>query len=351
MPHWKGTAIHNQTSSRARSATRPERTAWTRCRSRDRPARRAPLLAAHRAVSAKASKLPDRGASLGRAPGARAPTATCPPSCTTRRSTRRCWSCAAGAGSGDRRDALRRARRGARRVAAPRPRRLVPEPGAVALSRSPRPPSPSAASRPLPASRSRVSSRTASAASSAPCCSSRSAPAATRASCAPRSSSARASTRATARPAWPSCAWRSAGQMAGRVCDDHLTAVTLAATGDRSAGDDLATGRDRCRSCARESGLMRRVLHERLAMAPWPLAIKPAGILSPPSLVASTAVVTGSKTAGTGTLLTTVPARRVRPRCSPRSSPPASSPPGRSPRPASATRTPSARSPHRRPPR
>lgn len=94
------------------------------------------------------------------------------------------------------------------------------------------------------------------------------------------------------------------GQMAGRVCDDHLTAVTLAATGDRSAGDDLATGRERCRSCARESGLMRRVLHERLAMAPWPLAIKPAGILAA-KLGGLTAVMTGSKTAGTGTLLTT----------------------------------------------
>ena len=93
------------------------------------------------------------------------------------------------------------------------------------------------------------------------------------------------------------------GQLSGRVCEDHLTAVTLAATGDRSAGDDLAAGRERCRSCAREAGLMRRVLHERLAMAPWPLAIKPAGILAA-KLGGLTAVLSGSKTIGSGTLVT-----------------------------------------------
>lgn len=94
-----------------------------------------------------------------------------------------------------------------------------------------------------------------------------------------------------------------AGQLAGRVCEQHLDAVTLAATGDRSAGDDLAAGRDRCRSCAREAGLMRRVLHERLAMAPWPLAIKPAGLLAA-KLAGMGAVLTGTKTIGSGSIVT-----------------------------------------------
>ena len=71
-----------------------------------------------------------------------------------------------------------------------------------------------------------------------------------------------------------------AGGLNGRVCDQHLEAVTLAATGDRDAADRLATGPERCRSCAREAHGLRRVLQQRLALAPWPLAIKPAGILA-----------------------------------------------------------------------
>jgi uncharacterized protein YjbJ (UPF0337 family) len=65
----------------------------------------------------------------------------------------------------------------------------------------------------------------------------------------------------------------------GRVCQEHLDAVTLAATGDRIAAAKLSAGPSRCRVCAREASALRRVLHERLAIAPWPLAIKPAGII------------------------------------------------------------------------
>lgn len=71
-----------------------------------------------------------------------------------------------------------------------------------------------------------------------------------------------------------------AGGIAGRVCDQHLEAVTLAATGDRDAADRLASGPERCRACAREASGLRRVLQQRLALAPWPLAIKPAGALA-----------------------------------------------------------------------
>ena len=70
------------------------------------------------------------------------------------------------------------------------------------------------------------------------------------------------------------------GQLPGRVCEHHRERVTLAATGDRDAAAHLAAGQDRCRSCAREAEKLRRVLHQRLAVAPWPLAVKPAGILA-----------------------------------------------------------------------
>jgi hypothetical protein len=70
------------------------------------------------------------------------------------------------------------------------------------------------------------------------------------------------------------------GQVAGRVCDHHLDAVVHAATGDPGAGELLAAGPDRCRSCSREAQGLRRLLHQRLALAPWPLAIKPAGLLA-----------------------------------------------------------------------
>jgi hypothetical protein len=69
------------------------------------------------------------------------------------------------------------------------------------------------------------------------------------------------------------------GAISGRVCDQHLQAVTLAATGDREAADGLTSGPERCRSCAREAAGLRRVMQQRLAFAPWPLAIKPAGVL------------------------------------------------------------------------
>jgi len=70
-----------------------------------------------------------------------------------------------------------------------------------------------------------------------------------------------------------------ADQLGGKVCEQHTDAVVLAATGDTWAADSLATGPGRCRSCAREATALRRLLNERLAFAPWPLAIKPAGLL------------------------------------------------------------------------
>lgn len=70
------------------------------------------------------------------------------------------------------------------------------------------------------------------------------------------------------------------GQVAGRVCADHAVDVVLAATGDAAAADRLAGGTERCRACAREAQGLRRLLHQRLAVAPWPLAIKPAGLLA-----------------------------------------------------------------------
>ncbi len=68
-------------------------------------------------------------------------------------------------------------------------------------------------------------------------------------------------------------------QVAGRVCDQHISSVVSAATGDRAAADGLGNGTGRCRSCAREAEGMRSVLLERLAVAPWPLAITPGGLL------------------------------------------------------------------------
>jgi hypothetical protein len=70
------------------------------------------------------------------------------------------------------------------------------------------------------------------------------------------------------------------GQVAGHVCDQHVAAVVLAATGDPAAADALAGGASRCRACSREAQALRRVLHERLALAPWPFVIKPAGVLA-----------------------------------------------------------------------
>ena len=70
------------------------------------------------------------------------------------------------------------------------------------------------------------------------------------------------------------------GLTGGRVCENHREAVMLAATGDAAALRSLSSGPDRCRTCAREAAGMRRVLQERLALAPWPLAIKPAGLVA-----------------------------------------------------------------------
>ena len=90
------------------------------------------------------------------------------------------------------------------------------------------------------------------------------------------------------------------GIVRGRVCDDHLQSVTLAATGDREAAASLSAGADRCRSCAREATSVRRVLGGRLALAPWPLVIKPAGMLTA-KLGALGAMATGKAT-GAGAL-------------------------------------------------
>jgi hypothetical protein len=87
------------------------------------------------------------------------------------------------------------------------------------------------------------------------------------------------------------------GGLRGRVCDQHLDAVTLAATGDRAAADRLSSGPERCRSCAREASGLRRVVQQRLALAPWPLAIKPAGIVAA-KLGAIGAVLGGKGAAG-----------------------------------------------------
>lgn len=90
-----------------------------------------------------------------------------------------------------------------------------------------------------------------------------------------------------------------AGGLRGRVCDQHLESVTLAATGDRGAADRLASGPERCRACAREAAGLRRVLQQRLALAPWPLMIKPAGAIAA-KLGALGAVLGGKSAAGSG---------------------------------------------------
>lgn len=92
-----------------------------------------------------------------------------------------------------------------------------------------------------------------------------------------------------------------AGLLRGRVCDDHLDAVTLAATGDRIAAAHLSAGPGRCRACAREASTVRGVLHERLALAPWPLAIKPAG-LAAAKLGAIGAIFGGKGSSAGGTI-------------------------------------------------
>lgn len=89
------------------------------------------------------------------------------------------------------------------------------------------------------------------------------------------------------------------GSLRGRVCDQHLDAVTLAATGDRGAADRLASGPGRCRACAREASGLRRVLQQRLALAPWPFVIKPAGAIAA-KLGALGAVVSGKGAGGLG---------------------------------------------------
>lgn len=86
----------------------------------------------------------------------------------------------------------------------------------------------------------------------------------------------------------------------GRVCENHSDAVVLAATGDAQALAALSSGADRCRACAREASGLRRVLQERLAVAPWPLAIKPAGVLA--AKAGFLGAVFGGKAAGTGGL-------------------------------------------------
>ncbi len=70
------------------------------------------------------------------------------------------------------------------------------------------------------------------------------------------------------------------GQVAGHVCATHAEDVVLAATGDDAAAERLGAGRGRCRACAREAQGLRRLLHQRLGLAPWPLTVKPMGILA-----------------------------------------------------------------------
>jgi hypothetical protein len=87
-------------------------------------------------------------------------------------------------------------------------------------------------------------------------------------------------------------------QVIGRACDQHVTNVVAAALGDRSAMDSLSAGARRCRFCAREAQGLRSVLHERLAVAPWPVAIKPAGLLA--AKLGALGAIFGSKGVGTG---------------------------------------------------
>jgi hypothetical protein len=89
-----------------------------------------------------------------------------------------------------------------------------------------------------------------------------------------------------------------AGGLHGQVCAQHLEAVTLAATGDRDAAERLSTGPERCRACAREAAGLRRVLQQRLALAPWPFAIKPVGLLA--AKLAAVGTLLGGKGAASG---------------------------------------------------
>ena len=90
------------------------------------------------------------------------------------------------------------------------------------------------------------------------------------------------------------------GTVAGHVCDNHVGAVVLAATGDKAAADALAGGGSRCRACSREALGLRRLLHERLALAPWPFVVKPAGVLAAKA-AALTAALGGKGAAAGGT--------------------------------------------------
>lgn len=90
-----------------------------------------------------------------------------------------------------------------------------------------------------------------------------------------------------------------ASRVIGRACDQHVSSVVAAATGDRYAMYGLASGPDRCRACAREAQGMRGILQERLAVAPWPLAIKPAGLLV--AKLAAVGALLGGKSAAGGT--------------------------------------------------
>jgi hypothetical protein len=90
-------------------------------------------------------------------------------------------------------------------------------------------------------------------------------------------------------------------QVIGRACDQHVSSIVAAATGDKTAMEELNAGPHRCRYCAREAQGLRSVLHERLAVAPWPIAIKPAGLLAA-KLGAIGAVVGGKGGAGAGAL-------------------------------------------------
>jgi hypothetical protein len=86
------------------------------------------------------------------------------------------------------------------------------------------------------------------------------------------------------------------GHAGGRVCEDHRDAVVLAATGDAEALKSLSSGPDRCRTCAREAASLRRVLQQRLAVAPWPLVVKPAGLVA--AKLATLGAVFGGNGAG-----------------------------------------------------
>lgn len=87
-------------------------------------------------------------------------------------------------------------------------------------------------------------------------------------------------------------------QVNGRACDQHVSGIVSAATGDKAAMDALNAGPHRCRYCAREAQGLRSVLHERLAIAPWPIVVKPAGLLAAKLGVVGTAF--GGKGAGAG---------------------------------------------------